>query len=285
MAKTFRIQKSMQIEMFKPQNKELERYIESFYILKHSRKENKISYLTFPSIFSTIAVVNNAENIITTKNITTKFSESKSLETSLVCKFNRPICFKYQGDIKEICIYFKPLGLNAFLKKQLASYSHSNFDPFVPFSDYENEMKKILETENKTLLIASLEKYWISKIIGFYHPFLSSAISKIEENPKITTLELANEFNVSQKTLIAQFKKHLCKTPSEYKKILRFRKALKEMQESNKKTKLTELSYIVDFFDQSHMVSNFKSLTGYTPKTFFKNLSTIDKSTIQWIFN
>lgn len=275
----------MQIETFRPQNKELQKYIESFYILEHSQKEDKVSYLTFPSIFSIVAVVNNAENCITTKNVTTKFSETKSLETSLVCQFNRPICFQYQGNIKEICIYFKPLGLNAFLKKQLVSYSHNYIDPFVPFSDYENEMKKILETENKMLLVSSLEKYWHNKIIGFYHPFLSSALSKIEENPKITTLGLANEFNVSQRTLISQFKKHLCKTPSEYKKILHFRKALIEMQQCNKKPKLTELSYIVDFFDQSHMVSNFKSLTGYTPKTFFKNLTTIEKSTIQWIFN
>ena len=203
----------------------------------------------------------------------------------MVCQFNGPICFKYQGNIKEICIYFKPLGLNAFLKKQLANYCHSYFDPFVPFSDYEIEMKKILNTENRTLLAESLEKYWLSKLIGFFHPFLSNAISKIEENPKITTLELANEFNVSQKTLILQFKKHLCKTPSEYKKILRFRKALTEMQVSKKKTKLTELSYIIDFFDQSHMISNFKSLTGYSPKIFFKNLRTIENSKIHWIFN
>jgi AraC-like DNA-binding protein len=275
----------MQIETFKPQNKELQKYIESFYILEHSRKDDKISYLTFPSIFSIVAVVNNAKNIITADNITTKSSKSESLETSLVCKFNTPICFQYQGNIKEICIYFKPLGLNAFIKKNLASFSHSYFDPFIPFSDYENEMKKILDTENKTRLVESLEKYWLSKMIGFYHPFLSNAISKIEENPKITTMEVANEFNVSQKTLISQFKKHLCKTPSEYKKILRFRKALMEMNESNKKTKLTELSYIVDFFDQSHMVSNFKSLTGYTPKTFFKNLTTIENSSIHWIFS
>ena len=275
----------MQIETFKPQNKNLRKYIESFYILEHSKNEDKISYLTFPSLYSIVVVVNNAENVITVNNITTKFSKLKSLETSLVCRFNTPICFNYEGNIKEICIYFKPLGLNVFLKKQLASYSHSSFDPFIPFSDYENKMKEILNTENKTLLIENLETYWSSKMIGFYHPFLSNAISRINENPKITTLELANEFNVSQKTLIFQFKKHLCKTPSEYKKILRFRKALTEIQESNKKTKLTELSYIVEFFDQSHMVSNFKSLTGYTPKAFFKKLTTIKNSNTYWIFN
>lgn len=275
----------MQIETFNPQNKELKKHIESFYILEHSQNEDEISYLTFPSNHSIVAVVNNAENHITENYIATEYSNSKSLDTSLVCRFNMPICFKYKGNIKEICIYFKPLGLNAFLKKQLANYSHTYFDPFVPFPDYETEMKKILQTENKTLLIANLEKYWLSKIIGFDHPFLINAISKIEQNPKITTLELANEFKVSQKTLISQFKKHLCKTPSEYKKIMRFRETVKHMQSSIEKTKLTELSYIIDFFDQSHMITNFKSLTGYTPKIFFKNLVTIDQGKIHWIFN
>lgn len=275
----------MHIETFKPQREELQNFIESFYILEHSETEDKISYLTFPSIFSIVAVINNAENVISSDNITTKFSESESLATSIVCKFNAPICFKYQGNIKEICIYFKPLGLNAFLENDLAYYCHSYFNPFVPFCDYESEMKKILDCESKNLLAESLEEYWLGKLKGFSHPFLSQAISKIEYNQKVTTLELANEFNVSQKTLISQFKRHLCKTPSEYKKILRFRKALTEMQESKKTTKLTELSYIVDFFDQSHMIANFKSLTGYSPKTFFKNLTTVEESNIQWIFN
>jgi len=275
----------MKIETFKPENKELHKYIESFYILTHSKTKEKVSYLTFPSVFSVVTAVLNAENIITSKSITTRSCISKPLETSLVCRFNKPICFQYQGDIKEICIYFKPLGLNAFLEKYLEDYSLSYFDPFLPFLDYEKSMKNILETEDKTMLAESLEKYWLSKMIGFQHPFLNDAISRIQENSKITTSELANEFNVSQKTLIMHFKKHLCKTPSEYKKILRFRKALTEMKNSNKETKLTELSYIIEFFDQSHMVSNFKSLTGHSPKTFFKNLTTIETSNIHWIFN
>lgn len=275
----------MQIETFKPQNKELQKYIESFYILEHSRNEDKISYLTFPSIFSIITVVLNAENSISSKNVITKFSASKPIETSLVCRFNKPICFQYEGDIKEICIYFKPLGLNAFLAKSLETYSSSYFDSFVPFSDYEKSMNTTLNIENKALLAKNLETYWTKKIIGFEHPFLENALHLIQENHNIKTTDLADKCNVSQKTLIAHFKKHLCKTPSEYKKILRFRNALSVKHQSNKNTKLTELTYIINFFDQSHMISDFKSLTGLSPKNFFKNLKTIEDSSIHWIFN
>ena len=275
----------MKIQAFRPQNVTLQKYIESYYILEHSINEGSISYLTFPSIYSIIAVVNNAENIITEKTITTRHSASKPMDTILVCRFNKPICFQYQGNVKEICIYFKPLGLNAFLKQPLSEYAKSNFDPFVPFSNYEKEMKQIIEIEDKNLLATNLEKYWLDRIIGFDHPFLREAILKIDDDPKISTLELANAFKVSQKTLIKHFKIHLCKTPSEYKKVLRFRRTLSEMKGVKKQLKLTELSYIIDYFDQSHMVSNFKELTGLPPRAFFKNLTTMENSNVHWIFN
>ena len=277
--------RGMNVQIFIPQNEMLKEYIECFYILTHLQDEEIVSYLTFPSIFSIVTSVINAENIITSEHITTRYCSSKSLETSLVCRFNKPICFRYDGDVKEICIYFKPLGLNTFLEAPLETYSKSYFDKFVPYSDYETTMISILEMEDKDLLISKLEQYWLQKLIGFKHPFLFEAINKLNQNPNMTTSDLAKYCQVSQKTLIKHFKKNLCKTPSEYKKILRFRTAIEEMKRCNEELKLTTLSYIANFFDQSHMIANFKSLTGHSPKEFFKQLSTQNKSNIHWIFN
>lgn len=274
----------MHIETFRPKNRELQNYIESYYILRHLKDEDNVSYLAFPSIYSIVSVVNNAENNISQEKITVKPSKLKSLDTSLVCRFNKPVCFEYQGNVKEITIAFKPLGLNAFLTNPLKDYSNSRFGPFSPFSDYEREMKTIIEIEDKALLANHLEKYWADKIKEFHHPFLKKAISIIEEQPKITTSDLANEFKISQKTLIKHFKNHICKTPTEYKKILRFRKALEEMRTTKTVSNLTELSYVADFFDQSHMITSFKSLTGLPPGEFFKNLTTL-KNSIHWLFD
>ena len=57
------------------------------------------------------------------------------------------------------------------------------------------------------------------------------------------------------------------------------------MKGSNEKTSLTELSHFIDFFDQSHMIENFKSLTKLTPRTFFENLTTMENSNVHWIFH
>jgi len=275
----------MKIEHFKPKCKALQPYIESYYLLTHTANEKKVSYLTFPTLYSVVAAVQHAEHVLSETNITTKQSQTQALATSLVCRFNTPICFQYEGEIKEICIYFKPLGLNAFLEQPLATYSQTTFDAFVPFSEYESAMSALLQMEDKTQLAENVEAYWQSKLVGFDHPFLHKAIDALQKNGQASTAELANAANVSQKTFIHHFATHLCKTPTEYKKILRFRKALHERQTSKEGIKLTELGYITDFFDQSHMIANFKALTGLAPKQFFKQLSTADGSNVSWIFN
>jgi AraC-like DNA-binding protein len=273
----------MKITTYKPSSKELQKYIECFYILTQSKNDEKVSYLTFPTLFSVVAAVINAKNIISDQKVTIKFSKGTPLDTSLVCRFNKPILVEYEGEIKEVCIYFKPLGLNAFLENALDSYSSSFVDEFIPFPDYEMAMQNILQMEDQSDSALEIEQYWLNKLLGFKHPFLHQALDAIHKEPDMTTHDLAKSLGVSQKTFIGQFKKHLCKTPTEYKKILRFRKAITEKQNSFEGNRLTDLAYISNFFDQSHMVASFKSLTGFAPKSFFQNLST-SNTNINWIF-
>ena len=274
----------MIIKTFEPTSKELQKYIECFYILSNSKDDDKVSYLTFPTLFSVVAAVINAKNIVTDQKVTIAFSKKDAIDTSLVCRFNKPILVEYEGEIKEICIYFKPLGLNAFLEKPLENYSNSFVDEFIPFPDYEKRMQSILKMEDDGDLALNIEQYWLERLIGFKHPFLHAALDSIHQDPNITTYDLAKGVGVSQKTFIRQFKKHLCKTPTEFKKILRFRIAISEKQKSLEGNRLTELAYISNFFDQSHMVASFKSLAGFAPKSFFQKLSTSDANNINWIF-
>jgi len=274
----------MKITTYKPISKELQKYIECLYILTHSENDEKVSYLTFPTLFSVVAAVTNAKNIISDQKVTIRYNKETPLASSLVCRFNKAILVEYEGEIKEVCIYFKPLGLNAFLQRPLDSYSSSFVDEFIPFPDYEVVMQNILQTEDRSHLPLKIEEYWLSKLIGFKHSFLHDSLDAIHKKPTITTCDLAKSLGISQKAFIGQFKKHLCKTPTEYKKILRFRKAIIEKQNSLEGNRLTDLAYISNFFDQSHMVASFKSLTGFAPKSFFQNLSTSDGNNIKWIF-
>jgi AraC-like DNA-binding protein len=65
---------------------------------------------------------------------------------------------------------------------------------------------------------------------------------------------------------------------------MRFRNSIKEKQKKRSFQNLTGLAHAMDFFDQSHMIKDFKSLTGHNPKDFFRKIQSPENSSINWIF-
>jgi transcriptional regulator GlxA family with amidase domain len=147
-------------------------------------------------------------------------------------------------------------------------------------------MNSVMLIKNDEQKIAAMESYWISKLKGVSHPFLYQAINDmlLPNDKEMTIAEIAQKNRISQKTLIKHFEQHIGKTPSDFRKIVRFRNALKQKAQENKEANLTDITYISHYFDQSHMIKDFKVLTGYTPKEFFKKLISNYDGKISWIF-
>lgn len=269
----------MNVEIFKPTNKKLQKYIECYYILNHFKGKHKTAYLTFPSMFSIASVVSNANITQIENKIAVSQSSKQNFISDLVTKFTSPLLIQYEGNIKEITIYFKPLGINAFLENNLKTYDNKNQFDFLPFSDYKKNMLNILSLKSKKEMIDGLEKYWLGKLRGFQNIKLQNCVNSIIENPELSISTVAKNNNISHKSLIQNFKKHLCKTPSEFKKVVRFRKAM----DNKKNNTLTEVSHMANYFDQAHMIKDFSDLTNHKPKDFFENLFSKDEK-INWIF-
>ena len=245
--------------------------------------EDDVRYFTFPNNYSIISVFEKIKiTFLENKAILTENKKSK-FSSDLICNYKKPIELNYIGGINEITFYFKPLGLNAFLPKNLSSYTNDFFSNFVPFDDYEEVMKKILNEKNQTLQCKMIEDYWLSKLVGFNHPFLNNVILDLKYND-ISVSDLAKKHKTSRQNLSKHFEINLCKSPSDFKKIQRFRDALKTKIDSKNNNNLTTLGCDMLFYDQSHLIKDFKSLTGLTPKIFFKNLTSPQDSEINWLF-
>ena len=212
--------------------------------------------------------------------------DDNDVETNLVSDFNKPVYVQYEGKINEITIYFKPLAINAFLRHDLNHYNSSNFSDFAPFEDYRKAMIEILSQQNDIEKIQAIESYWLSKLAGFQHQFLETVLAEMmsEENDALTIMELCEKNAISRTTLNKHFARHICKTPSQFKKILKFRNAVNKYASDNAKNNLTDIAYGVDYFDQSHMTREFKSVTGFSPKEFFKRTTALEKKQIHWLF-
>nr|WP_315248509.1 AraC family transcriptional regulator [uncultured Flavobacterium sp.] len=276
----------MKIKVYSPLNPLLKKYIECIYILTHTSEEKPAKYITFPSIFTIVSISEKSKTINKGNELIIGQCDDNNLETNLVSNFNKPVYVQYEGKINEITIYFKPLAINSFLGQELNHYNSSDFSEFLPFEDYRKAMIEILSLQNDTEKIEAVESYWLSKLIGFEHHFLETILSEMmcEENDALTITELCKKNAISRTTLNIHFDRHICKTPSQFKKILRFRNAVNKYASHKTRNNLTDIAYGVDYFDQSHMTREFKSVTGLSPKVFFKKTTVLEKKQIHWLF-
>ncbi|WON93630.1 helix-turn-helix domain-containing protein [Sphingobacterium sp. Lzh-3] len=276
----------MKIKVYSPINPLLKKYIECIYILTHSSEEEPAKYITFPSIFTIVSSSEKSKSISNGNQLVIRQCDHNEVETNLVSDFNKPVFVQYEGTINEITIYFKPLAINSFLEHELNHYNSSSFSEFVPFEDYRRVMIDILSLQNDIEKIETIERYWLSKLRGFQHSFLETILSEMmcEENDVVNITELCEKNAISRTTLNKHFRRHICKTPSEFKKILKFRNAVNKYSSYKAKNNLTDIAYSVDYFDQSHMIREFKSVTGFSPKAFFEKTTALEKKQIHWLF-
>ncbi len=275
----------MDLKFFKPKSKILQNYIEGYYFLTKKEDEPPIEYLTFPNNFSIISIMVNTEILFSENQALFIGTQNDSFRSDLICHYKKPIHLKYEGVINEVTFYFKPLGLNAFVEKPLFNYTSNFFSLFFPHEDYEYKMKEILLERNLDVKQDLIETYWLSKLLKFEHPFLNEVITDLKNGENDHSIDaLAKKHGTSRQNLSKHFEKHLCKTPSEFKKVQRFREALKSKMNTNSKNNLTALSYDLLFYDQSHLIKDFKSLTGLTPKVFFKNISLQENGEVNWLY-
>ncbi|MDN3677906.1 helix-turn-helix domain-containing protein [Flavobacterium paronense] len=275
----------MEIKFIKPKSKILQKHIEGYYFLTQKRNEPEVEYLTFPNNYSIISVYEKTKCEFSENKAVLSENASSPFCSDLICHYKKPIHLSYSGSINELTFYFKPLGLNAFLDNNLCIYTSSFFSKFIPFDDYQTVMQTILTEENFQIKIDLIENYWLSKLKGFTHPFLNEIIVDLSDiNNDYSINELAKKHNISRQNLGKHFETHLCKSPSDFKKIQRFREALKLKTSKKSATNLTTLSYDMLFYDQSHLIKDFKSLTGLSPKKFFENLTSHDDGKINWLF-
>lgn len=266
----------MKLEFYKPKNKKLQKYIEGYYFISEDKNSKAIQYFTFPNNFCILSVSQNIKFRIEERRFFISSAEKKNIISNFVCRYSEPIEITYENAVNEITIYFKPLGINHFsINSEI--FKKNKIEDFNPFPNFKVEMQNIFILKNRDNQIDQLENYWLSKFLEKDLCLIEKILSDIEADFKIE--EIAQKHNFTRQYINKLFSNSVGKTPSEYRKIHRFRNSLLKHKKSKN---LTELSHGNLFYDQSHFIKDFKSFTNTSPRTFFKNVDT-EKGNI-WLF-
>lgn len=176
------------------------------------------------------------------------------------------------GKLNMIAITFLPYGARVFFDIPLNELSGQ----MISLNDIDNKVYKELE---ETLLDASgnderiklIETFLITRLRTFKeHNFkrIYTAIQSINQTKgDITIMQLADRCCLSYKQFKRIFAEYIGANPKDFLRIVRFQKALYLLEHQPAIT-LSQLAFESGYYDQSHLINEFKSFSGYTPKEY-----------------
>lgn len=97
------------------------------------------------------------------------------------------------------------------------------------------------------------------------------AVAQIVDMPnQIAMNKLSGDIGCSQKHFIKLFKEKVGLSPKEFLKIIRFQKAINEI-ETRKAISWTSIAFDCGFYDQAHFIHDFKHFSGFTPQEYLQS--------------
>lgn len=177
-----------------------------------------------------------------------------------------------QGQVRLFIIVFRPDGFNRLfglaaseVKDKVVSLSEllggpgSDLQQAVLHSG--NLSEKIVQTED--FMLRFLDRYPRSA-----DPMIAASLQLIQKhNGVIPVHQLAYELCCHTRQLERQFNTIVGLSPKRYCNVIRTHTFLKRLQA---KSHLTSKAYETGYFDQAHLIRDFKQTTGLTPSQYLK---------------
>jgi len=175
-----------------------------------------------------------------------------------------------RGTVDMISVTFQPHGAKAFFAVPVNELLESTIsindisDPaLVELQNYLMDAHDILSCVR--LIEAFLMKRLnIVKVINYQR--MNAVIQSI--NARQTNIEnLAQTSCLSYKQFKRIFSEYIGANPKDFLRIIRFQRALYTLQ-IYPQTNLTQLAFECGYYDQPHLIKEFKTFSGYTPSAY-----------------
>ncbi|MEM6722401.1 MAG: helix-turn-helix domain-containing protein [Bacteroidota bacterium] len=258
---------------------EITSFVRLYYVHRSDdpTAEERITY--YPNYCTTLNIYRNDQVRWTDLSRTHTHAPNAGFNQLLVSRFDKTREIVMKGRFDKLTIVFWPLGINRFLSTNLSKIGQEHFAFFDHFGPpFESVLEEVFNSPKITEKRALLDTFFKEQLQSFQAPKLQQAIdSWLGAAESLSVDAMANRLAISRKTLLRQFRKHLMLSPSEFKSILKFRKALHHAQTSPRFKGLSDLAYTADYYDQSDLNAHFKIKTGMTPKQLFQQIQTIDE--------
>ncbi|KOS07639.1 hypothetical protein AM493_17510 [Flavobacterium akiainvivens] len=247
--------------------------------------ENTFTF--YPNYKHALTVYKGSEVILGTGDSTVKPSGKSNY--TILYSVNTGESFKVDlsGKFSKIGVLFNPFGINHFLNVPLSEVFTAPFSQLTCFGQaFTDTLNNVYNTADISAKTTLLDDFFRQAYTGFNEPVIKKAMQEIlNTNGLVRVEELSDSMGINRKTLLRLFKKHLCASVEEYKKLVMFRNALNYSQQAGNAVTLTDVALYSLYYDQAHFIKHFKSVTHQPPKDLLHNLTRLgSQEAVYWHF-
>ncbi|MDR2969572.1 MAG: helix-turn-helix domain-containing protein [Tannerellaceae bacterium] len=174
---------------------------------------------------------------------------------------------QYDGQVNMITVVFRPAGVRAFFDLPINRLTGLRLTA----GDMEDRELAALEnsltsTGDDGMCILLIEQFLFRRLMRLAEHNLKRIETTIRliNSGETNVTALADTACLSRKQFDRIFSEYVGAHPKEFSRTVRFQRALYKL-ETNPQISWAALAADCGYFDQSHMIREFRSLSGYTP--------------------
>lgn len=183
------------------------------------------------------------------------------------------------GKVQMLSVMFYPHGARMFFKLPMSELHNLSVSLETLWGAEARELEERLQElpllADKIML---LEAYLIKHLIQINNP----SILRLEQNLRLINGQTANiqidklasEACLSRKQFERLFKEFIGVSPKQFLKTVRFQYSL-YLQQNKQAESITDLAIQSGYYDQAHMINDYKNLSGITPKQYFSDCDVV----------
>jgi AraC-like DNA-binding protein len=263
----------------------LKPYIQYFIFFNYNSSE-RFSYQTFPNTNLCLTIY---------KNNKVRYKNSKNQNHCTIDAGCKPFTSRFFGfheqpfnvdintSLDQVCILFNPGGLRAFTKNAYGELLEQAEAFECIFGNNRFMLEELFNHTDPQKRVTVLEDFLGKKLLTTgSDPRIQFALDSIcKSKGDISVYELSRSLKINESTLYRSFTVALGQSPKDFIQTVRFRNVLKLLLEQQYKN-LTELTYKAMFYDQSHLIKDFKMRSGMLPNALLQNIR-LEQRLLAWV--
>jgi AraC-like DNA-binding protein len=184
-------------------------------------------------------------------------------QSTVVGTMTKPLLLPPRASSDFLGVRFHPGRAAAFLRMPLAELT----DAHVPLRAVWNNWSDDVLERGVAQLIVTLESELLRRLDPDRDRRVDRAVAQIVQSAGSVRIDaLARELGISRQHLARQFQHHVGVSPKTLARVMRFRKLTDHIDTTD--VDWADAAIAHGYYDQSHLIADFRELAGTTPDAF-----------------